>query len=494
MEGLGGGLMRNVLLRACCSAFVTLSLAASCYDVQAQNVVGVERVRKERPVLKVDNKHYFLKDLLGFTEAEYRAEVRRRCKRLNDDELKAAILRLGHHKARQAIEAAEDRDELEQVAIEITLQRAVERSIAFPIAANIMRKIFSRHGTSLEEYCDVDAIRKLAMKRPNVKKRILEMHEKGVSYDEIAATVNKEFEVQKNLEFTAQTVRYSIEDKGISPAGITEFLFENGQLKEEWACSAILSDVLRGTYDDDSYYCTLAAAETIRSMSMLRRLQIHQYSGSVEPLNEIAKNIVNDQGMMARAGASTVERWLSQFDLGAYATGEDVFSGDVLERGRNDLHAVVGKVERNTHESYSIFGLKKIWSVDNEAYRSVHKGAAASLALADYYPEVVVWLPEQHSLSDRIVPITTLFMLQGPFRPGRLLKKPYPAEYFDDWKRNQGKMQTFLMRAALVSIQKDAEAADALMGELAEAEKNAATQVTARTYRKIHEELKKEFE
>jgi len=439
-------------------------------------------------LFRVGDKTYTLEDIAGVPEKQLRQRFRAEIKDRTDEQLmkplddkaKQALLFLPPEKKRVALEEPWWHDTLFPL-----LLGTLDILALAATAENIIRE----QGVDVESYFDLDAIRTTIRKEvryidllytdPDDKSKDKLLLRQLIEVVGIPQDEKRWLEARATLRRFPPLRRWTADFCRRSP------------LYEEIGVKAVLAYWLVRQAAEQGSYHRKALERTTIDFSAFAVYEIEGYAGDRAALDTFFRSIIKD-GLIPEPGVEVLllafrkefpgTTLRASLKLGSQMLQDPEPLGVLMERGPG-RYRIVGWHGRVPFQK------------GNKAHEMTLEGHAFHLAAEDYFPVIepcrknVPYLASKGSLRG-----DALLRFVAPDVPrGKYVKKPYPAELFDTFREARARRQTFVVRAAAATANKDTAAATALVKDLlAEADKQAPKLIQDR-YRELARQVAQDF-
>lgn len=436
------------------SVVVALFLGAAAFGQTAttQATSRASRPSKVRiPVAQIGDKTYALEDLFGVTLEEFDEQFEKQISSWTDDKLRGAI---PPSKPTKGL----SRKELIRTYRDCYLSGSLTPAMARLAYGYLARRVADELGINLEEYYDLDALRK----RLDAEVRFHEWLTVNARTTDVATVqrVGRELLDESVSEASAKWLIDGNSDQTrVRILRMSEFYRRFRDMPEFSAACMVAHDTLAEACTSGVYY-SMAKSKCDAMLAALYEVTIQGYSGDEESLRSAIRALLTEDGSIAQLGFKKMATILAKIDPAVVCHIRQVtLMGDDLPG--------VGFLARENRENYRLYTWAQPLRKDQaQAVSSLAKARAWELAYNRFKPTVTS-LGGQWEYMDALA----LAVLRG----GRdvmyedthnYVRKPFPTALLTELEQSRGVVHTYAARVADAQARGDKERLRSLVAEM----------------------------
>ncbi len=450
------------------------------------------------PLFRVADKNYTLEDVAGLTEDKLREQFRAEIKGMTVKELMRFTSDENQREAAK-IPEGQRRAFVEQRAFLDVQQALLRHSLERIITAAIAENIIKDQAVNVEEYYDVDLIRRCVRNQIRFIGKLRTAYNEKEKDESLLEELNRELGIDWNKKYWLTTREAIRREHALQQWG---GMYWMSPIYEDVSVKAVLASALVRDAWTRGHYHRKATELAVIHQSTFEVYEVSEFPVDKASLEEFFRSITTQDGVIRERGliafVDAVRKFSPTIQLrpGATAGWNLIDETDLAVSPLNRLvevrpgcYRIVGWQNR--------FSPERMTAKQKESFDIYTNNYAPRLAAKDYFPEVVIHAKHVHLIRPSVehsLGIDHMDLVAAEMKKGKYVKKVYSAELFDAYRDARSKLAAFGAKAALLSALDDRKGAQLLVDQLvSESKKNAPKKVQDR-YRELVERLAKDRE
>lgn len=449
------------------SCFVFTTVTTYAADPKAASKADPKAVSKSvdigKPFLRLDDKRFYLKDLIGLNDKELSQTITKKLLQFNDAQLEQALNEYGVMGADGKSRAQQE--EIYSSRIRALILANITRRL---VAAEIYNNIVKVHKINPEEYFDLSE----ALKYEKQFVGLMDfLYSKKLEDDAGENTLYHS--AIENFGYKLPYEDWQVERGLLNPdnlAGRLSLVFDKANI--ETVMKARMAHFLLKEALETGIYYEMAKSLHQFDIATLYRVEVTNFAGGLTAIENLSQAVVDKEGDLLLGGYSTFGKILAKYPGQAKINYRAVFGAEV--RKEFGIPAI-GHVYTPKPKTYWFFAWKNNdVNEDPQAASVFQKVYATQLAAEDYMPKVE-WENEES------VPREVLLnsIENGSFGPEIpipvLAKMEYPAKEFSEIPQLRINSDSFIAKYTAAKINDDAVGMQAALQLFRDENKNVQT-------------------